>query len=355
MPNTYYPNPSPLASIGYSNWFMAAQRAGMSDEALSAARSLIGSELLDPFPYLVVSRSLLENSDQAELSIELLERALVLAQEDNPIFTIQLIYHSEAEYKKAIDRRILSMLELLTEAYVRADMAAAAASAADRYLERFERIPNRRMTQNTYKVFGQAYETAGRYEDAVENYINSLLIKVGDAEIEASLSNIYPLAYPGKDWGAELDSLLYPAAGLFTLESIDGRTVSLESMRGRVVLVNFWTTWCGGCVEKLPHLADLYRQFKDRPFEVVAISLDEDRSKVPPLIAELDLPYTIVYGGKEVGDLYEVRTIPISFLIDSRGRIRAKQLGFWGTNLTWVEDWTRLIEELLQTQEPPTT
>ena len=112
----------------------------------------------------------------------------------------------------------------------------------------------------------------------------------------------------------------------FTLQDIQGRNVSLQSMPGKVVLIDFWATWCPPCREEIPNLKTWYSELKDRGFEIIGISLDKDRAALVSYIAEHRIDWIICYSGKqwqdETAGLYGVNSIPSTWLIDKKGVLR---------------------------------
>jgi peroxiredoxin len=112
----------------------------------------------------------------------------------------------------------------------------------------------------------------------------------------------------------------------FTLSDLQGKSWTLRNLQGKVVLVNFWATWCPPCRKEMPDLQALYGQFKDQGFVVLAIS-DEDASKVKPFIAENNITYPVLLdpGGK-VGQLFQIRGIPKSFVYDRTGKLVAQSI-----------------------------
>lgn len=133
----------------------------------------------------------------------------------------------------------------------------------------------------------------------------------------------------------------------FELVALDGQSYRLSDLRGKVVLINFWATWCGPCVVEMPTLIRLYQKHRETGFEILAISIDEDKSKVPPFVSEHKLPFPVLLADK-VGLLYGVSGVPDNFFIDRAGNLRYHQLGFSETDLEAV------VEELLASPPPPT-
>jgi peroxiredoxin len=112
----------------------------------------------------------------------------------------------------------------------------------------------------------------------------------------------------------------------FTLTDLQGKAWSLQGLRGKVVLVNFWATWCPPCRKEMPDLEALYQQFKDQGLLILAIS-DEDISKVQPFITEHHTTYPILLDpGRKVHELFQVSGIPKSFIYDRDGKLVAQAI-----------------------------
>jgi peroxiredoxin len=112
----------------------------------------------------------------------------------------------------------------------------------------------------------------------------------------------------------------------FTLTDLQGKAWHLQDMRGKVVLVNFWATWCPPCRKEMPDLDALYQKFQGQGLVVLAIS-DEDAGKVRPFVAERNISYPILLDpGRKVNGLFSVEGMPKSFVYDRDGKLVAQSI-----------------------------
>jgi len=112
----------------------------------------------------------------------------------------------------------------------------------------------------------------------------------------------------------------------FILTDLQGKTWELKNLRGKVVLVNFWATWCPPCRKEMPDLELLQQRFRDQGFVVLAIS-DEEQGKVRPFITERKITYPVLLDpGRKVNDLFQVEGIPKSFVYDRDGKLVAQSI-----------------------------
>jgi peroxiredoxin len=118
------------------------------------------------------------------------------------------------------------------------------------------------------------------------------------------------------------------AAPDFTLQDLDGKTVKLSDNKGKVVLLEFWATWCPPCRAAVPGLEQLHKAYKDRGLMVLAVSMDQGGwDEVKSFVAENHITYTVLKGTEAVMEQYKVRSIPMTLILDREGRIVSRYLG----------------------------
>ena len=119
-------------------------------------------------------------------------------------------------------------------------------------------------------------------------------------------------------------------APAFTLQDLNGKNVSLADFQGKVLILDFWATWCPPCVKEIPHFIELYEQYKDKGLEIVGISLDrEGISVVKAFVQKYQIKYPIMMTDGKVDKAFGgIPSIPTTFLIDSAGNISKKYVGY---------------------------
>ena len=131
----------------------------------------------------------------------------------------------------------------------------------------------------------------------------------------------------------------------FTLKSLDGRTVRLSDLRGKVVFLNLWATWCPPCREEMPSMVRFYEQFRPQGVEIVAVSEDRDPQAVRKFIKAQRVTFSVALDDeKRVYRLYGATGVPETHLIDRKGVLRAFQMGPFDWTAPEV---TKRVQELL--------
>ncbi len=133
----------------------------------------------------------------------------------------------------------------------------------------------------------------------------------------------------------------------FTLETLDGKTVSLSSLRGKAVVVNFWATWCGPCKIETPWLVELQNQYGAQGLQIVGVAMDESgKDEIARFAKDMGMNYPVLLGKEAVGEAYGgVPALPESFFIGRDGKIVDKIMGLEGRSE--IED---AVKKALNTQ-----
>ena len=115
----------------------------------------------------------------------------------------------------------------------------------------------------------------------------------------------------------------------FELPSAEGKTVRLADLAGRVVLIDFWATWCAPCKSSIPWMIELSDKYRDAGLTVLGVSMDEDGwPVVKPFVEKMRVSYPILLGNKRTGYLYgDVESLPLAFFVDRNQRVAAIHLG----------------------------
>jgi peroxiredoxin len=143
----------------------------------------------------------------------------------------------------------------------------------------------------------------------------------------------------------EIDKLDKQKAPDFTLKDLKGNAVTLSALRGKVVLLNFWATWCPPCVAEMPELNKLHKKMGPRGLEIVAVSTDSSVGYPRDFVGKHNIEFTVLYDEDHTASrLYKVFSMPTTFLIDKRGVIVEKFFG----DYEWADpDMMKKIEKLL--------
>lgn len=135
----------------------------------------------------------------------------------------------------------------------------------------------------------------------------------------------------------------------FSLPDLQGHQLDLSAYRGKVVLLDFWATWCDPCREEIPHFVDLQNKYKDRGLQVIGISMDDGPEPVRDFYQRFKMNYPVVMGNAKIGEVYGgILGLPIAFLVGRDGRIYARHIG-----ATDIAVFEKQIVSLLQSQPDP--
>ena len=125
------------------------------------------------------------------------------------------------------------------------------------------------------------------------------------------------------------------AAPDFTLQTLDGKNVSLSSFRGKGVLLNFWATWCGPCKIEMPWFVELQKQYGSQGLQIVGVAMDDSSTQdIQNFVKEMGVNYPVLIGKEAVGQAYGgVDVLPTTFFIDRDGKIVAREFGLQSRSL----------------------
>lgn len=193
---------------------------------------------------------------------------------------------------------------------------------------------------------GQVYAASDQPEKAIDAYLVAVTVIQPDSSSQVELEKLYKTKY-GSTSKSRLDAALDAARGRaqtqqktkilaerlnqpasdFELETLTSGKVTLSSLKGKVVVVNFWATWCPPCREEMPKLQQVYEAYQGKDVAFLIASVDQEQEKVKPYID--DNHYTFpVYYGRPAAEQYEVDSIPTTFIIDKSGTIQFKHIGY---------------------------
>ena len=130
----------------------------------------------------------------------------------------------------------------------------------------------------------------------------------------------------------------------FNLKTADGKTVELAKQKAKVVVLNFWATWCGPCKAEIPGFNELYEKYRTKGLEIIGISLDDDGwSAIKPFVENVKVSYPIVLGDGELAEAYGgIEAIPTTFILDKKGKILNRHLGYLSK-----DDFEKILKPLL--------
>ena len=116
----------------------------------------------------------------------------------------------------------------------------------------------------------------------------------------------------------------------FAFTDLEGNEVDLAKMKDKVILIDFWATWCGPCIAEMPNVIETYNKHKEAGFDVVGISLDEDKAALEQFIKSNEMPWPQYFDGKgwanEIAQRFGIGSIPATFLIGEDGKVVASNL-----------------------------
>lgn len=199
-------------------------------------------------------------------------------------------------------------------------------------LKEFDALLAKHATEKTDEVAQALYMKAMLYLQVLENSTKA-------EELVQQLKTEFPETRLGKGAdklletikkqgeAAKIRSSLVAGAKFpdFEEKDLDGKPLSIAAYKGKVVLIDFWATWCGPCVRELPNVLKAYEKYHPQGFEIIGISLDQDETKLKDFIKEKNMPWQQYFDGKgwnsKLGSKYGIQSIPATWLLDGEGKI----------------------------------
>jgi peroxiredoxin len=117
----------------------------------------------------------------------------------------------------------------------------------------------------------------------------------------------------------------------FNAKDMDGKTIHLSDLKGKVVLIDFWASWCVPCKKSMPHLIELYNAYKDTSFTAIGVNVDTEKDKVKQFEEEINdnIPFPVIFDkDSEIPPLYEVEGMPTTVVVNKQGIIKYKEVGY---------------------------
>ncbi|MEW8085578.1 MAG: TlpA disulfide reductase family protein [Candidatus Thiodiazotropha endolucinida] len=132
----------------------------------------------------------------------------------------------------------------------------------------------------------------------------------------------------------------------FTLKSREGVNIKLSELRGQVVMVNFWASWCGPCRQEMPLLQQLFDRYQSLGFSLLGVNVDGDRAAADKMLSDLPVSFPILYDDRsKVSKQYQVKAMPSTFMVDRDGRIRYLHKGY---KPGYEEEYQQQIRQLFR-------
>ena len=136
------------------------------------------------------------------------------------------------------------------------------------------------------------------------------------------------------------------AAPDFTLKSSSGENIKLSELRGEVVMINFWASWCAPCRQEMPLLEELYKKYSDLGFNLLAVNVEEDSSKADILLKDIPVTFPVLFDNtNRVTKLYKVVAMPSTVIVDRDGNMRFLHRGYLPG---YEEEYKKQVSELIR-------
>lgn len=195
----------------------------------------------------------------------------------------------------------------------------------------------KRTDKEVWERLAMLYEKQGQQQEKIKELYLDILVEQEDTLIENKLLALYiKEGNKEEDFNNYLKTQIIKKISLiklnepapdFTINDIAGQRIRLSDLRGKVVVLKFWATWCGPCKREIPELNNMVDEFKDND-KVVFIGIsNEKKETLEKFLKEIEFKYRICYDGEEASRSYKVNAIPVHIIIDSGGNIQYKHIG----------------------------
>ena len=178
------------------------------------------------------------------------------------------------------------------------------------------------------EIANQSEEVLAVFEKFEERHRNNRYALEELARIHAELGNS-DLAAEYRKKADPMSELVGNVVPDFSATDLDGKPISLQQYRGKVILLDFWAVWCGHCLAEIPNVKSVYDTYKDGGFDIIGVNLDTDETRLRNYLKENNIPWRQIFSGQKwkspLAQKYHIRSIPAPWLIDRDGTLIAHE------------------------------